>query len=274
MNIVKFPGLNLEFEFSKIAFSIFGVSIYKYAICIVLGVIVALILCRLAKEKFEIDYNFVLENTILAIIFGTIGARLYFVLFNLEYYLNHISEIFNFRSGGLAIYGGLIFGAIAIIVNCKIRKKDVLNFFDCIIPYVAIAQCFGRFGNFFNVEAFGYQTTSFIRMGINSANGYMEVHPTFLYEAIATFIIFIILKFVQKKRSYKGQVLLWYCLLYSLVRTFIEGLRVDSLMFYNLRVSQVLSILILILSISMMICRKLCMKMKCSKKEGVKEVQE
>ena len=128
MNLVKFPGLNLEFEFSKIAFSIFGVSVYKYAVCIVLGVVVALILCKLAKEKFDIDYDFVLESTILAIIFGTIGARLYFVLFNLEYYSKHITEIFNFRSGGLAIYGGLIFGALAIIIYSKIRKKDILNF--------------------------------------------------------------------------------------------------------------------------------------------------
>lgn len=270
MNLVKFPGLNLEFEFSKIAFSIFGVSVYKYAVCIVLGIVVALILCRLAKEKFEVDYSFVLENTILAIIFGTIGARLYYVLFNLEYYSTHVSEIFDFRSGGLAIYGGLLFGALAIIIHCKIRKKEVLNFLDYIIPYVAIAQCFGRFGNFFNVEAYGYETTSFIRMGIDTANGYMEVHPTFLYEAIATFIIFIVLRVVQKKREYKGQVILWYCLLYSLIRTFIEGLRADSLMFFELRASQVLSIIILVISISMIICRRICNKMKCSKNEETK----
>lgn len=272
MNIVKFPGLNLEFEFSKIAFSIFGISVYKYAICIVVGIVVALILCKLAKEKFDVEYSFVLENTILAIIFGTIGARLYFVLFNLEYYSKHLAEIFNFRSGGLAIYGGLIFGATAIIINCKIRKKNTLNFLDYIIPYVAIAQCFGRFGNFFNVEAYGYETTSFIRMGIDTVNGYMEVHPTFLYESIATLIIFVILRFVQKKREYKGQVVLWYFLLYSLTRTFIEGLRADSLMLFNFRVSQVLSIIILILSISIIICRRFCKKMKCSEKEEAKQL--
>lgn len=272
MNIVNFPGLNLEFEFSKIAFSVFGIAIYKYAICIVLGIIVALALCKLAKEKFDIDYSFILENTILAIIFGTVGARLYFVLFNFEYYSRHISEIFNFRSGGLAIYGGLIFGAIAIIVNCKIRKKDILNFFDCIIPYVAIAQCFGRFGNFFNVEAYGYETTSILRMGIDIGNGYREVHPTFLYEAIATFVIFIVLRIIQKRRDYKGQVLLWYCLLYSLIRTFIEGLRVDSLMFFGLRASQVLSIIILVVSIAVMLCRRFCKKMNKAKSEETKEV--
>lgn len=264
MKIVRFPGLNLEFEFSKIAFSIFGISVYKYAICIVLGIVIALILCKLAKEKFDVEYSFVLENTILAIIFGTVGARLYYVLFNLEYYSKNITEILNFRNGGLAIYGGLIFGAIAIIINCKIKKRDILNFFDYIIPYVAIAQCFGRFGNFFNVEAYGYETTSFIRMGIDTINGYIEVHPTFLYEAISTFIIFVILRIVQKKREYKGQVVLWYLLLYSLIRTFIEGIRTDSLMIFNFRVSQVLSIVILVITLSMVICRRICNKMKCS----------
>lgn len=97
MNIVTFPGLNLEFEFSRVAFSIFGISIYKYAVCIVIGIIVSLILCRLSKEKFEVNYNFLLENIIIGIFFGTIGARLYYVLFNLDYYLNNFSEIFNFR---------------------------------------------------------------------------------------------------------------------------------------------------------------------------------
>lgn len=263
MNVVTFPELNLSFEFSKVAFSIFGISIYKYAVCIVLGIVVALILCKLNKEKFEVEYAFILENTILGIIVGTIGARLYYVLFNLDYYASNLKEIFNFRSGGLAIYGGLILGALAIIINCKIKKKDVLNFFDCIVPYVAIAQCIGRFGNFFNVEAYGYETTSILRMGINTINGYMEVHPTFLYEALATLAIAIILLILQRKRKYKGQILLVYGALYALVRTVIEGIRADSLMFYNFRISQVLSIIILIVSICIMIS-------KMVKKDGSK----
>lgn len=256
MNVVTFPGLNLSFEFSKVAFSIFGIAVYKYAVCIVLGIIVALILCKLNKEKFEIDFTFILENTILGIVFGTIGARIYYILFNLDYYANNLGEIFNLRSGGLAIYGGLIFGALAIIVHCKIRKKDILNLFDCIIPYVAIAQCIGRFGNFFNVEAYGYETTSILRMGIKTIRGYIEVHPAFLYEAVATLLIAIILLILQRKRKYKGQILLVYCALYSLVRTVIEGIRADSLMFYNFRISQVLSIIILIVSVCIMISKK------------------
>lgn len=256
MNVVRFPGIGLEFEFSKVAFSIFGVSIYKYAMCIVLGIVVALILARLSKNKYDIDYSFVLENTIIGIIVGTLGARLYYVLFNLDYYLNNLGEIFDFRSGGLAIYGGLILGALAIFVNCKIRKKDVLDLFDYVAPFVALAQSIGRFGNFFNVEAYGYETTSFLRMGISTMTGYMEVHPTFLYEALATFLIFIILLVIQRKRDFKGQIFFGYCALYAFSRAIIEGLRADSLMFFGLRISQVLSVILLIASVAILVYKK------------------
>ena len=268
MNVVKFPGIGLEFSFSEIAFSIFGNEIYKYAVCIVIGIVVALVLARLSKEKFNIDYSFLLENSILAIIFGTIGARLYYVLFNLDYYSQNMSEIFNFRNGGLAIYGGLIFGALAILVNCKIRKEKVLNFLDYIVPFVAIAQAIGRFGNFFNIEAYGYETSSILRMGIDTASGYMEVHPTFLYSAIALLIVFIVLRIIQKNRKFEGQVLLSYCLLYSFVRAIIEGLRTDSLMWYNFRISQILSILIFAVSLVILIKKFMTLsKEKVNKKE-------
>ena len=257
MTTVKFPGFNLDFSFSKIAFTFFGNEIYKYAICIVLGIIAALLLAKLSKEKFNIDYNFLLENTIIGILFGTIGARLFFVLFNLDYYSKNLLEILNFRNGGLAIYGGLIFGALAIIINCKRQKKNILDFFDYIVPFVAIAQCIGRFGNFFNVEAYGYETTSLFRMGIDVPRGYIEVHPTFLYEAVATFIIFVILRIFQKNRKFDGQILLLYCLFYSGIRAVIEGLRTDSLMWYNFRISQILSILIFVSSAIILVRKKL-----------------
>ncbi len=202
MSIVTFPGLNLKFEVSKIAFSILGISIYKYAVCIVLGILTALILCKISKEKFEIKYDDVLICTVLGLFFGVIGARLYYVIFNLEYYSQNILEIFNIRNGGLAIYGGLIFGAISICIYCKYQKIKILDLFDYVVPYIAIAQSIGRFGNFFNIEAYGEQTNSLLRMGIQTATGYIEVHPTFLYEAFSTFIIFLILKICQKYRKF------------------------------------------------------------------------
>ena len=267
MNIVTFPGLNLSFEFSKIAFTILGIPVYKYAICIVSGILIALLLCRLNKEKFNIKYEFILENVVLGIFFGIIGARVYYVLFNLEYYINNPSQILNFRNGGLAIYGGLILGAIAICINCNLRKKDVLDFFDCIIPYVAIAQCIGRLGNFFNVEAFGNETTSILRMGINTINGYKEVHPTFLYELISNLLIGITLLILQRKRKYKGQIVLIYMALYGFIRFFIEGLRADSLMLFNLRISQMVSLIILIVSIVILIVNNIKNKAALSKEK-------
>ncbi len=257
MNVVKFPGLNLEFEFSKIAFSFLGIDVYKYAVCIVIGIVVALILCKFSKENYGIEYDFVLENVILGMFFGIIGARLYFVLFNMEYYSQNFMEIFKIRNGGLAIYGGLILGTVAIIINSKLKKKDILNFLDYIVPFVAIAQCFGRFGNFFNIEAYGYQTKSIFRMGIETINGYMEVYPVFIYEAIATFLIFCVLKIFQKKRKFKGEIFLLYLIFYSGIRILLEGLRTDSLMVFNCRISQVLSILILFVSVCAIICRKM-----------------
>ncbi len=269
MNVVTFPGLNLSFEVSKIAFSILGISVYKYAVCIVLGIVLALILCKVAKQKFDIKYNDVLVCTVLAIIFGTIGARLYYIIFNLDYYSQNVSEIFNFRSGGLAIYGGLILGGLAILVYCKARKINTLNFFDYVIPYVAVAQCIGRIGNFFNIEAYGTQTTSILRMGINSAEGYIEVHPVFFYECIATLLIFIGLKILQNHRKFDGQIITIYCLSYSGIRFFLEGIRADSLMLFNFRVSQIVSLIVFIISLIVLIINV----KKVSKEEKKTEVK-
>ena len=262
MNIVKFPGFNLEFKFSKIAFSVFGINIYKYAVCIVLGIIVGLFLCKISKEKYENDYNFVLETLITSLIPAIIGARLYFVLFNYNYYSKNILEIFDLRKGGLAIYGGIIFGLITAIIKCKKSKKDILNFFDYIVPFVAIAQSIGRFGNFFNIEAYGCQTNFILRMGIYIENQYIEVHPTFLYESFCTLIIFFILRIIQKNRKFKGQITLLYFMLYSFIRIFIEGIRTDSLMFFNCRISQILSIIIFFVSFFVLLSKEIkCRKM-------------
>ena len=253
MDLVKFPGLNLEFEFSRIAFYLFGIPIYKYAVCIVIGIVVALILARFSKEKFENKFEDLLEITLYTIISGIIGARVYYVIFNIEYYLLNPSKILNFRDGGLAIYGGLIFGLISILISCKLKKIKTLNFLDYIVPYVAIAQSIGRWGNFFNVEAYGKRTNSIFRMGIENLNGYIEVHPVFLYESILTFLIFIFLKYMQKHRKFRGEILLEYLILYSFIRTFLEILRIDSLMLFNFRISQILSIFIFIISLILFI---------------------
>jgi prolipoprotein diacylglyceryl transferase len=167
----------------------------------------------------------------------------------LKYFLSNPSQILNFRNGGLAIYGGLIVGILTAIIICRKKKIDVLNFLDYVIPFVALAQAIGRWGNFFNIEAYGSQTVSIFRMGIETANGYLEVHPVFLYESISNFLIFIFLRILQKNRKFNGEILLVYCMLYSFVRSFLEGLRIDSLMFFSFRISQILSIFIFIISL-------------------------
>lgn len=246
MNVVKFPGLNLILNVPQFAFEIGGVKIYNYAVCIVLGIIVALVLCKINKNKFDIEFDDVLENIIYALVVGVIGARLYYVVFNLGYYLNNPSQILNFRDGGLAIYGGLILGSITLFITLKVKKINVLDFFDRIVPFVAIAQAIGRWGNFFNVEAYGYETSNLLRMGITKTGIYSEVHPVFLYESFLNFVLFILLIKMQKNRKYKGQILLGYLAGYSLLRGILESFRIDSLMIGTFRVSQLLSILIFI----------------------------
>ena len=125
---------------------------------------------------------------------------------------------------------------------------SVLDFFDYLVPFVAVAQSIGRWGNFFNQEAYGRESTNFLRMGINTAQGYQEVHPTFLYESICTMTIFVILRILQKHRKFKGDITYLYLFLYGGCRMLIEGIRIDSLMLGNVRVSQFLSCAIFVIS--------------------------
>ena len=263
MNIVKFPGINLELKISRVAFSIFGIEIYKYAFCIVLGTIIGLIVAKINSKKMEIEFEEIIEKFIITVIIGIIGARIYYVLFKFEEYKDNILQILNIRDGGLAIYGGLIFGLLYIILSYYKDKEKLLDILDLSAPSVVITQCIGRWGNFFNVEAYGSETKSFFRMGINTIKGYIEVHPTFLYESIACLLIFIFLEILLNKRKFKGQIVTTYGLLYSFIRIFIEGLRTDSLMFLGFRISMVLSLIIFIISFAVMV--KLSRKMSYEK---------
>lgn len=246
--MISFPGLNLSFDVKPVAVNLFGVPIYWYAICIVVAIVVALVLCYKSKEKFDIEFDFLFSTLLVAIIFGFVGARVYYVVFNLGKYINSPLKIFNIRDGGLAIYGGLVAGGLVIIHRCKKFKVSRLDFFDYLAPFVALGQAIGRWGNFFNQEAYGTETYNLLRMGINTAEGYKEVHPAFLYESISNFLIFLILRKCQKNRKFKGEIVYLYLFLYSGARMLIEGIRMDSLMFENFRISQILSIAIFVIS--------------------------
>lgn len=260
MNRIVFPSLNLEFNLSKIAIKIGNVEIYWYAVLIVSAIVLSLFLMYFSKKKYGIKYDDFLEVLIFTLIGGVIGARTFYVMFNLNYYLENINQIFNIQNGGLAIYGGIITGGIISYIVCKLKKMDFLNFADYVVPYLALSQGIGRIGNFFNIEAYGIETSSFFRMGIETSYGYLEVHPCFLYEMLGCFVIFIVLKLVQINQRYKGEILFLYLIFYGIIRFFVEMVRADSLVFCKIKVSCVISLIAIALGITLyiksMICRK------------------
>ncbi len=247
MNLVKFPGLNIEFNISRVAFKIFGIEIYWYAIIIVCAMVLAIIMFKKRDGLYEIKFNDIIDLSIVAIPIAIICARIYYIIFNLEYYMLNPKEILNIRNGGLAIYGAVIGGIITCFIFCKKKKIKLLDLIDYVAPGLVLGQAIGRWGNFINVEAYGTATNSFLRMGIMENGKYVEVHPTFLYESIFCFIIFVILLFIKNKRKFSGQIACTYFILYSFERFFIESLRVDSLMVGNIRISQIVSVIIFIM---------------------------
>ena len=246
VHMIRFPGLHLQFFVNPVAFTMFGIPIYWYAICIILAILVFFTLCYCLPPKFEIDDSFLFDTLLYAIVFGVIGARFYYVLFHLDYYLSNPSAIFQIRNGGLAIYGGIFVGAFVVFYQCRKKQYSMLDFLDRIAPFFALGQAIGRWGNFCNQEAYGTPTDHFLRMGIDTPGGYLEVHPTFLYESVLTFFIFLILRKMKKKRKFQGQIKYLYFFLYAGIRMFIEQLRVDSLMLGNFKISQILSIAIFV----------------------------
>lgn|SRR5574344_1246873 len=231
----------------KVAISIGSIQIYWYSILIVFGMILGLLIIKFKKNKFGIEYEKILDLCLFLIPISLIFARLYYVVFSLDYYLVRPLEVFNIRDGGLAIYGGIIGGLITILVFCKIKKVNVLDLLDCIVPVLALGQSIGRWGNYINIEAYGSETTLPIKMEIFENGIVKYVHPAFLYESIITLFLFIFLIFISKKRKFKGEITYLYIIIYSFARTFIEYIRTDSLMLFNLKISMILSIIFFVI---------------------------
>ncbi len=257
---VGFPGLGIkDFSISEIAFSITeNIQIRWYALCIVLGMIAAVTYAFIRAKRYGFIFDDIIDIAFFAIIPGIIGARLYYVIFDYfkrpEDYTS-LLDIFAIWRGGLAIYGGLIFGIIGAIVGLKVKKIRILPFLDCAFPGVMLAQAMGRWGNFFNMEAYGDETSIFCRMRLSSESGlsFIEVHPTFLYESLWNLVGFIALVLLTKKRKFDGQIFLMSVAWYGLGRSLIEGLRTDSLMIGSVRVSQALAIILLVASLTLLI---------------------
>lgn len=235
---------------NPIAFEIFGIPIMWYGILIASGVLIGALLALRQSRKIGFREEDLIDLLIFAIPSAIIGARVYYVIFNLDLYKGNILEMINIRNGGLAIHGGLITAVIVAIIFCKVRKVKFWQIADITAPSIVLAQAIGRWGNFINHEAYGIETT--LPWGINV--GGKIVHPTFLYESLWNLLIFAFLIWYRKnKRKSDGEVFILYMILYSLGRFFVEGLRIDSLYFETFRVAQVVSIFFIILGVVLFI---------------------
>lgn len=240
------------------SFNLFGLEIYFYGVIIALGFILAALYCAKRAKEFGLSSDELYELVIWLIPTCIIGARLYYVLFKLDYFIANPDKIFALRDGGLAIYGGIIAGIIVGIIWCRAKKIRVFAVADLTAFGLLIGQSVGRWGNFINREAFGAQTEIFCRMGL-TVPGFetLYVHPTFLYESLWNFFGLIVLHIWSKKgkRKYDGQIFWLYILWYGLGRAWIEGLRSDSLYIgsTDIRVSQLLAIVSAVVSLVILI---------------------
>ena len=261
VNTITFPNLGWSFEINRVAFSFFGIDFYWYGVLIGLGVLLALIYAERTSETFGLNYDDMIDVLFGGIVIGIIGARLYYVVFSWDSYKNDLSSIFDVRSGGLAIYGGIIFGFLSGYLLSKWKKVRFLPLADAVSGGFLIGQSIGRWGNFVNVEAFGANTNLPWGMSGDRVVSYlsahkaelealgvqvdpnMPVHPTFLYESLWCLTGLIVMQFVIKRRKFDGECLLFYIGWYGAGRMIIEGLRTDSLMLGNsgIRVSQLIA---------------------------------
>ncbi len=253
-NTISFPGLGIgEFVVNPVAFTIFGHKVMWYGIIITIAMVVGFIVA-LRNAKFEgIKSDDVYDLAIFLIIFSMVGARLYYVLMKWENY-DSFFDVIAIWKGGLAIYGGVIAGAITVYVVSKIKKINPAKMFDMVAPGLIIGQAIGRWGNFTNAEAHGTVTDLPWRMGIMYGGSIKTqyYHPTFLYESLWNLLGFILLMVFYKKKKFNGQVVLTYFIWYGFGRFFIEGLRTDSLYLFEpwlgqtIRVSQMVALITVI----------------------------
>lgn len=261
MNLVEFPGLGISVEISNVAFSIFGFDIYWYGVCIGLGLFLAVLFAFKNAKRFGIDSDRMIDVITIGLITAIVGGRLYFVAFSEGEYKTFF-DLINLRAGGIAIYGAVIGAFIGAAIGCKLRKVPMLPMFDLAGIGFLIGQSLGRWGNFFNQEVFGVNTT--LPWGMISpattdyllwrqsaleaqgiyVNPFQPVHPTFLYESLWCALGFLLLALYIKHRKFNGEIFLMYIMWYGAGRAVIEGMRTDSLMIQGLglRVSQVLAI--------------------------------
>jgi len=264
---VSFPNLGIEIEKMNKFITVFGYEIAYYGILIGIGMMLAMVVVLHEAKITGQDTEDYIDTAIVVLISAIVGARLYYVIFSFDNYKDNLMDIFKIREGGLAIYGGIIGGAIAILAMTKIKKLNFFKMGDIAVMGLLVGQTIGRWGNFINREAYGGDTNSLFAMKIDTwypgvsvqegvtyideANRYIQVHPTFLYESMWNLMLFILIMIFRKKKQYNGQVILWYFAGYGIGRTIIEGMRTDQLILFGtgIPVSQALSAVLAIGSI-------------------------
>jgi phosphatidylglycerol:prolipoprotein diacylglycerol transferase len=274
---IRFPHLNLVLNHVGTGITIFGFEIKFYGMLIAVAFMVGLLIAQREAKRTGQDPELYLDYLLSMIIPALVGARLYYVIFSWDYYKEHLNEIIMIRNGGLAIYGGVLAGMLAMFIFCKIRKKSPLLMLDTVVMGLLAGQIIGRWGNFFNREAFGGYTDSLLAMQIPtsflgygriadlSSTGvmdhlvtiagqtYIQVHPTFLYEGLWNLGVLIFLLWFRKRKKWDGQMLSIYFIGYGIGRFLIEGFRTDSLYFFGtgIRTSQMLALILVAIGIGM-----------------------
>ena len=260
---IAFPNLGIYIETLRNNLRIGNFTIAYYGVIIAIGMLIGFYVAVHFGKTIGVSDDTLYDIFIICVIFGIIGARAYYVLFRWDYYQIRPYEILDIRAGGLAVFGGIILATIAITIYCIIKKVDILKVLDTSMFGLVIGQAIGRYGNFFNMEAFGGYTNNLFAMRMRTdyldpsnitfeqtlntivENGreYIQAHPTFFYESTLNIILFIILIYiVTKQYKFKGQILATYLIGYGLIRTFIESLRTDSLMIGVFKVSQIVAV--------------------------------
>jgi len=278
---IWFPNLRIYFErVPQHIFSVFGTDIYWYAIFIVLGIASAYFLAAWYAKRTGQKVGDYTDLLLLGVPMALVGLRTYYLIFTWDMYRGQpiLRTIFDLRGGGLAIYGGIIGALLAGVIMSIVKKIPFTTFADTCAPSLLLGQIIGRFGNFFNREAFGGYTDSLfaMRVRLDQARGaipadlretvitaqgvqYLQVHPTFLYEAFFNLLLMIALIIYRPHKKFGGEVILMYLLGYGIIRFFVEGLRTDQLMFFEtgLPASQLVSIAFAAVSLVLIIAGRL-----------------
>lgn len=265
---INFPHLGIFLENVGKSFHIFGIEITYYGVVVVSAMMIGLLIVNCEARRLKENAERYWDMGMIGLVAGIVGARLYYVVFAWDIYKDDLLQIFNTRNGGLAIYGGIIGACIAIYIYGRIKKMSFSVMVDCVTPGLVIGQVIGRWGNFFNREAFGGYTDSLLAMQlpvsavrksevtqqmwdhVQSVGGvdFIQVHPTFLYEGLWNLGVFLVLWFFRKHKKFDGEVFFLYLALYGAGRFWIEGLRTDQLLIsgVGIPVSQVLSVCLVV----------------------------